>query len=306
MRVHYILALLPLAVGLLAPADPIVDKHIAALDKGPSVTLKLSIMPVGGATEEATLVLSKPNLFKWETSRTLAVSDGKEIFEYDKTKKTYTKKSATPENLRKALGGDATWVWSAFLDGDFAKAVTGTRKGGSRKVRNVPVTDVAFTRKDRGDLTVFIEDATGMARGVSYNVTSAEGAEESAAGETIVFAKEVIFADAPVSSDIFAWTPPPGAKEATEAATPSADATTYASIKSILDTNCAGCHMGPGAKKGVDLSTYAGVRKHVTPGNPSGSRIMREINRGSMPPGGRLPKAQIDALSKWIADGALE
>ncbi|HRI42601.1 MAG TPA: c-type cytochrome [Fimbriimonadaceae bacterium] len=306
MRALYALALAPLAIGLYSPADPIVDKHVATLTKAPAVTLKLAITQVGGATEEGTLVLSKPNFFKWETPRTLAVSDGKDLFEYDKAKKTYVKKPASPENLRKVLGSDATWAWSAFLDEDFAKSITGVRKGAGRKVRNVQVTDVAISRKDRSDLTLFIEDATGMARGVSFITAGAAAAEESAGSETIVFAKEVTFAEAPLAGETFAWTPPADAKEAAEAAAPSADATTFAAVKSIFDMNCAGCHMGPGAKKGVDLTSYAGVRKNVTPGNPSGSRIMREINRGSMPPTGRLPKEQIDLLAKWIADGAHE
>lgn len=306
MRALFVLALAPLAIGLYSPSDPIVDKHVAALTKAPAVTLKLAITQVGGATEEGTLVLSKPNLFKWETPRILAVSDGKDVFEYDKVKKTYVKKPATPENLRKALGGDPTWAWSAFLDEEFAKPITGVRKGAGRKVRNVQVTDVTVSRKDRGDLALFIEDATGMARGVSFITAGAAAAEESAGSETIVFAKEVVFAEAPMATDAFAWTPPSGAKEATEATVPSADATTFAAVKSIFDMNCAGCHMGPGAKKGVDLTSYAGVRKNVTPGNPSGSRIMREINRGSMPPTGRLPKEQIDLLAKWITDGAHE
>lgn len=306
MRALYALALAPLAVGLYAPADPIVDRHVAALAKPASLTLKLAVTQVGGATEEQTLVVSKPSLFRWDSPASLIVSDGKEIVEYDKAKKIYKKLPANAENLRKALGSDVVWVWSAFIDPDFAKTVVQTRKNGVRKVRNVAVADVLFSRKDRPDVSVFIEEATGMARGVSFVSAGPGAAEESAASETIVFAKEVTLGESPLSAETFAWTPPAGAKEASSATTPSADAIKFASVKPILDMNCAGCHMGPAAKKGVDLSSYEGVRKSVTPGNPSGSRIMREINRGSMPPTGRLPKEQADALAKWIADGAHE
>ncbi|HEY6986727.1 MAG TPA: c-type cytochrome, partial [Bryobacteraceae bacterium] len=74
-------------------------------------------------------------------------------------------------------------------------------------------------------------------------------------------------------------------------------------IAPILEQQCLHCH-GPGAH--VDLSSRERLlnRKYVTPGNPSKSSLFTSVEKGTMPPGGKLSPAQIAAIHDWIEQGA--
>jgi mono/diheme cytochrome c family protein len=293
--------LTPFVAALVLKGDPVVDKHVQGLQKSPSLTLKLVLTPVGGAPEEQTLTLSKPNFFKWDSPSKSACSDGTTIWAYDKVKKVFSKTAYSDAAAIKALGGnDIAWTWSAFFNPTFADQLTSIKKGSSHKVRGVAVTDITVTRKDERVFTLYIDDATGIARGAGYTVPESKT-------EMIVFAKESTLGDKSLGGDTFAWAPPEGAKDAAtlplEAA---ANALTYASIKPILDRNCAGCHGGPNPKRGIDLSNYSGAASQTKPGNPDGSKMMRVIRNGQMPPNNPLGKDAADQLAKWIADGSKE
>ncbi len=67
-------------------------------------------------------------------------------------------------------------------------------------------------------------------------------------------------------------------------------------IQGIFSSNCAGCHQGTSAPKGVKLNTYANVKANA-------SRSLTSIRNGSMPPAGPMAKADIDAIAAWIAGG---
>ncbi|WP_437295385.1 c-type cytochrome domain-containing protein [Sorangium sp. So ce426] len=103
---------------------------------------------------------------------------------------------------------------------------------------------------------------------------------------------------------------------------------TFADVRPILTTTCAGCHGNAGpAAAGLDLranaahgelvngnSTECTGRKLVVPGKPSESYIINKV-RGSglcgddtrMPPpdsGNALPEASIKKINDWICAGA--
>ncbi|WP_441290932.1 c-type cytochrome domain-containing protein [Sorangium sp. KYC3313] len=103
---------------------------------------------------------------------------------------------------------------------------------------------------------------------------------------------------------------------------------TFADVRMILNTTCAGCHGNNGpASAGLDLranaahgelvngnSTECTGRKLVVPGKPSESYIINKV-RGSglcgddsrMPPmtaGAALPEASIKKINDWICAGA--
>lgn len=117
-------------------------------------------------------------------------------------------------------------------------------------------------------------------------------------------------------SDSGAGSSTPPAAGTPSASTPSGDsavAANFAAAKEVLAANCAGCHTGPGAKEGVDLSTYEGVMKGgehgpvVKAGDPAGSMIIKAM-RGNgakqMPPGKQLPEDKIKVVEDWIRAGA--
>ena len=78
---------------------------------------------------------------------------------------------------------------------------------------------------------------------------------------------------------------------------PSGTAPTYAGqIKSILDSNCASCHQGTFAPKGVVLNTYAGASAAAT-------ASLAAMQGGTMPPSGALSSTLINTFQDWINGG---
>jgi len=81
----------------------------------------------------------------------------------------------------------------------------------------------------------------------------------------------------------------------------------------IVSTSCAksGCHDASSHVEGLNLSTYEGIMEIVKPGDPGNSEIMEMITETDlddrMPPdpAPALSQEQIDKISKWISQGAL-
>jgi hypothetical protein len=75
-------------------------------------------------------------------------------------------------------------------------------------------------------------------------------------------------------------------------------------------SNCAGsdCH-DPGTRKGIDLSTaekgWTTIQHRLSPGQPDASDLIKVLRSGEMPDGRpKMPAADIDRISAWIAAGA--
>lgn len=84
-------------------------------------------------------------------------------------------------------------------------------------------------------------------------------------------------------------------------------------IYPMIQSNCAmsGCHVGPYAADGIDLSTYAGIREEVKPGDPNDSElyeVLWESGDDLMPPPPMAPlsSAQKERIRLWIQQGANE
>lgn len=300
MRLLKLLALLPFAAAFVGLADPLLDRHVKGLQAAQSVEATLSVTQVGGATEEHKLAFSRPNHFRYDSPQVLLLSDGTRIVRYDKGKKVYSETAATDDEIKRMLtSAEAIWAWSAFFDASFGNGF-GVKKGSPRKVRNVGVTDLVVARKDQPAATLFVEDETGLVRGLTW-VAELGGVR----AETIVFAKELVLGDKPLAESVFAWTAPADAKSVAEAA---AAGLRFADIKPILDQHCVSCHTGPEAKDGILFTSYQGLMaaKIVSPGKPDSSKLVRVVRSGKMPPAGPLPKADVDKLAQWVADGANE
>jgi hypothetical protein len=84
-----------------------------------------------------------------------------------------------------------------------------------------------------------------------------------------------------------------------------ADLSYQVDIKPIISANCAtsGCHAGPLAVSGLDLSTFSASSQIANNGDLVG-RI--EATSGAiMPPGANLGACEIEKIKAWVADGAL-
>jgi len=80
-----------------------------------------------------------------------------------------------------------------------------------------------------------------------------------------------------------------------------------ANIKSLIDSNCLGCHSDP-TRNGAPFSLTNFAQVSVSAENGS---LLMALNKqtgetGAMPPSGRLPQSTIDLITKWIEDGQLE
>lgn len=89
---------------------------------------------------------------------------------------------------------------------------------------------------------------------------------------------------------------------------------TLSSIRSrIFQPLCFQCHDSESAAAGVDLTSHSAIlgEDHghgiVVPGKPEESHLWDVLASGRMPPGGpKLAAPELEAVRKWIADGALD
>ena len=84
-------------------------------------------------------------------------------------------------------------------------------------------------------------------------------------------------------------------------------------IQPILQQSCVKCHGGARPSAGLGLTSYAdllkgaGGRAVVVPGNAGSSQLAKVVTQGRMPQGGpKLPQAQIDLITAWEDQGALD
>jgi mono/diheme cytochrome c family protein len=83
-------------------------------------------------------------------------------------------------------------------------------------------------------------------------------------------------------------------------------------VQPIFDQNCVKCHGGSnGVKGGLTLKSYDDLTKGgkdgqvINPGDPANSMLVQAIVEGKMPKqAAKLPQAQIDTISAWVAAGA--
>ncbi len=106
---------------------------------------------------------------------------------------------------------------------------------------------------------------------------------------------------------------PARAQTAAPPATPEDIAFFESKVRPILADKCYVCHGDKAQKGGVRLDSRAELLKDasslkvVVPGNPETSalvHVLRYDGKIQMPPGGKLPQAQIDVLTDWVKRGA--
>lgn len=271
------------------------DGHIQKLQEAQSLSLTLTVSEIGGMTQDIRVIMSKPNRIRIDDPKRLTTTDGKTVWIYDKVAKTYEEVPAADAKLAHEWTHDGVWIYNAFFNLKFADEVASATKGSARKLRNVSVVDWTVTRKDKQVFQVQLAEENGIARGFQFKRDKTD---------VFVFAKEFQVSNTPIAEGDFAFVAPAGVTKKEAGAVAGGAALTFADIKPILDANCVGCHSGGGAKKGVILSSYQEVVKHVTPGDPDGSRMIRPVKRGMMPPGRPLPAETVAKLEAWVKAGA--
>lgn len=88
---------------------------------------------------------------------------------------------------------------------------------------------------------------------------------------------------------------------------PTAQVETYNTIKSIIETNCLGCHSSSQNSYINDFSTYNNLKVYLDqPGNSFTARLNSDDESYRMPPLGNLSQSDKSKLVSWINDGYLE
>ena len=76
-------------------------------------------------------------------------------------------------------------------------------------------------------------------------------------------------------------------------------------VKPIIDQNCAyaGCHAGTSPAAGLALESYAQIK--VIADNGKLVNRLIGVNGNVMPPAGKLPPCEIQTITDWVLQGAL-
>jgi outer membrane lipoprotein-sorting protein len=260
--------------------------HHAGLVAAKSLKLSVTSQKLSGGSEKLTLLYSKPSSFKIDSATRLTVSDGKMVWNYNKTTKTYTEE---PVSMVRTKDAD-TWVWSSFFDAEALKGIKEATTKGNRALRGVQVTEVAVKRGN-DTFTFYLDVANGVVRGFGNS-------------DSIVFASELTVGKEIANEKEFAFVPPVGA---TKEEPKPLDAVTYASVEKIFAQSCVRCHSSSNSKGNYAMDSYTGVMKRVKAGDASGSvmfQYIKGIRQPQMPKGGSLSSADLDAIEAWINAGA--
>lgn len=75
-------------------------------------------------------------------------------------------------------------------------------------------------------------------------------------------------------------------------------------IQPILQSNCVGCHSGPGATAGVDMSNLDNITRQVGRNRLFPNVLTGRNGASQMPQGGRLSQCEIDQITAWVNQGA--
>jgi hypothetical protein len=283
-----------LALGLQGSSNPMVKKNVETLQSAKSLKLELSVGDVGGVADDQTLVFSKPSFMKWDTPAQTVIINGEKVLKINKKAKTYSE-SEGKDAVKAVFKESVPFVFSAFLDADFAKNIEGVENGAKRKVRGLDVTEVKAKASNGKVYKFFFDEKAGMFRGAMVETNGARGVVTN-----LVSVIELEKGEDALPESLFAFNTDGFTKESEVVA----EGLMYADISGILEKNCVGCHSGGRAAKGIDLSSYNKVKGLVVAGDPDKSRLYTVIKSGKMPPKNPLPAADLDKIAQWIKGGA--
>lgn len=291
-----------LVVSLLAwpkaPVDPLLEKYAADLGKAQSVIVKVRVFDLSGASDDESLTISRPNLWKYDTSKWTVISDGEKITTYNKSAKTYVLRPYSAKALAALTDQPQLWPYASLLNDKFLTEILASRRGAQRSTMGTKVIDLNVSRDGKGQITLVVDSTTGLVRGVNF--------KDATGKEKIAQASEVQLLSKPMDAAKFAWVAPEGAQVSKEDEEAAPMALKYADVAGIFERNCTECHSGSDPKDGIDLASYDSIMsaRIVRPGDADGSKLIRVIRSGKMPPKERMDPKDLAALTQWVNSGA--
>lgn len=280
---------LPFLVALVPQSSGgALAKHLGEMQAAPQLQVTLRVVSPDGGSETHTLSMQKPNRLRWDSPKQLVVLDGEWQVTYDKAKKTFSRIA-----VKEATGpfrDDRIWVYGAFFDPAFADQIKGERRGAL-------VADQMQVNLQRtaGPLTVMIDQTTGSVKSVSYPAGSP--------GKSVIVSTLERRTDG-IPASLFVWKAPVGATEAVVSEIPSLG---WKDVGPFFARACAPCHTDQRQGR-LSLRSYANLMGNdvVMAGNGKGSKLVRAMRTGWMPPQGSVTTEEIDRVEQWIEQGAKE
>ncbi len=271
-------------------------RHYATLAATPGLTVVYSVQTIGEAKLPYKLVLSRPGMFRLDGPTGFVVSDGKTVTTYKAATKSYTEEPYSEAWATAFAKRPDVLGWGGYLLKEPTADIAAARLGAARTVMGNATTEVEVTPKKGMPVTLFLDKKLGIARG--WDIKGEDGKETLVTATTITPGKEAL------PSESFAFVAPEGATKAVAMA-----AGSFADVNALIQDRCMPCHGGGQPRAGINLASYDGILKTVTPGDPKGSLLVKSV-RGDgvkkMPLGNHpaLSEAEIKVLETWISAGA--
>lgn len=192
------------ALIIIAPqAGGVLPAHVKALNAAQQLSASYKVTKVGGAAEEFTVQLSKPNKARIETTTELSIADGTNVTIYMKAEKSYIKKAQTEETLKALFADRSLKLWLPFFD---AQALKDAAVKDGQEKRGMKTAAGTYAG---AAVTFFTDKADGLIRQAQFDDKVRDKVETS-----ILNTESVALAG--TSDSLFAFVPPAGSKEVKE------------------------------------------------------------------------------------------
>lgn len=270
--------------------------HLKKISTAETVNMTVSSRVIGDSATELKVRFAKPNFLKLEGPEGFTLSDGKDLYVYNKKTNSYSSSPLGEGGLTEVLSNPGLVGWSAFFSKNPGSEYGSVKVGGKKAIQGKAATIVDVAMKRGGvTLSLFIDSASSVVGGYTYKVLEKE---------YLVLASDLkIGMDKAQASD-FAFSAPEGAKKAEELKTTAS----FASVQKILMSQCMPCHNAQNRRSDVDLTNHHGIVATVTPGNSATSQLIKSMRAsgGQRMPKNRsaVPEDQIKLIEQWINDGA--
>jgi thiol-disulfide isomerase/thioredoxin len=201
------------ALALAASLDKSsrLQAFVKSLEAADFVQATLTVQRVGGSSEEISLALSKPNKARIETAASLTIADGETVITLDKSDNSYVKQPQTGSTLAELLQPVELMPWRPFFDPSSA-ATFGTSKDAGDRQRSgktLSVVEIKGAPSSGLAATLYIDKSDASLQQAVFNITTS--------GKTETKVVTVSGQSGSVSEGLFAFVPPTGAREISEA-----------------------------------------------------------------------------------------
>ncbi|MCB0826151.1 MAG: thioredoxin family protein [Armatimonadetes bacterium] len=187
------------------------DSFVSTLHQADGLDVTYSLTTVGGASENVTVKLAKPNKARIETANKVVVADGSKITTYMKDMNSYYVKDQNATELRGLFNEAGLDTWLGFFDDKALTGLASTKDAGTKKRRGTEFKVVEAKADAKGEtaMTYYIDPNDMMAKSIEI-VSNFAGRSE-----TTIMSTNSIALKAP-GEGAFAFKAPNGAKEIDE------------------------------------------------------------------------------------------